>query len=140
MNITLIGSTRFMDQFQEANRELTLRGHVVHGLSNNQGRVPEGAAKVLFDLVHLAKIEESSCCLLLGDGYVGVSTAREICWAYLRDRPVLPLWPWMDKPKSGLWDFVDRELRSPDWNNWTKTLRDRVQPILNNEEGKSICM
>jgi hypothetical protein len=83
--ITLCGSTRFMDAFEQANRTLTLKGNVVFSVAT---KAHEGSAdispaqKELLDRVHFEKIRLSDEIYVLNvDGYVGPSTAREIEFA-----------------------------------------------------------
>lgn len=79
---------------------LTLAGHVVYALSmhgRQAGDVgkPESLTpvtdeqKIVLDLAHLAKIEESDAILVLNvGGYTGDSTKREIAWAKMRGKIV----------------------------------------------------
>lgn len=96
MKICLCGSTRFMDQYQAANRALTLAGHVVYTVAavstGNHSELTHDQ-KIALDAVHLAKIEESDAIMVVGrqeDGsiYIGDSTRREIMFAELRDKKV----------------------------------------------------
>ena len=98
MKITLCGSARFEDLFHTWNQRLTMEGHVVYGLAvypSVHGGTKEWYTedqKTMLDLVHLAKIEESSAILVLNrDGYIGESTAREVRWARIRNRLVFYL-------------------------------------------------
>jgi hypothetical protein len=83
--ITLCGSTRFMDKFEELNRILTLDGNVVFSVAT---KAHEGAGgisprqKELLDRVHFEKIRLSDEIFVINvDGYVGPSTRREIEYA-----------------------------------------------------------
>lgn len=84
MKITLIGSARFENKFKEANRRLTLAGHVVYSLavypSDMSGKdwyTPE--QKAMLDKVHKDKIEASDAVFLVQEnGYIGESTRSEI--------------------------------------------------------------
>lgn len=92
MKITLCGSTKFMDEFHEANRELTLTGHVVYSvcMSNKGDYKPTELQKELLDLVHFAKISNSDAIFVIDvDGYVGDSTRREILWAKMNNKSVI---------------------------------------------------
>jgi hypothetical protein len=85
MKICLIGSSRFKDQYAEANRKLTLAGHVVYSIatvSSAAGEELPEDQKMVLDLVHLRKIQESDCIALITDatGYYGFSTKREMIW------------------------------------------------------------
>lgn len=96
MKICLCGSTRFMDQFNAANRSLTLAGHVVYSVAavstGNHSEITHDE-KLALDAVHLSKIEESDAIMVVGrqeDGsmYIGDSTRREVMFARLRDKQV----------------------------------------------------
>jgi len=92
--ICLCGSTRFLAQFEEANKELSKRGLSVITISmclpkNQQGNENEAALKELLDLVHLNKVMRSDAVFVVGDGYIGRSTAREILWAEMQGKPVI---------------------------------------------------
>lgn len=92
--VCLCGSTRFAAQFNEANRELSKRGLSVISISmclpkTEQGSESDPALKELLDLVHLNKIMRSDAVFVVGDGYIGRSTAREILWAEMQGKPVI---------------------------------------------------
>lgn len=101
MKICLIGSTRFIDKFNEWNTKLTLMGHVVYsvamaGVSQGEEKVKKGPTvsddeKETLDLIHLMKIANSdSVCLITDDtGYFGASTRKEIKWCLLTGKNVL---------------------------------------------------
>ena len=86
--ICLCGSTRFYKEFQRANYEETMRGHIVlsvgfymheseaaHG--EKWGCTPE--QKIALDALHFRKIELADEVLVLDvDGYIGESTRNEI--------------------------------------------------------------
>jgi hypothetical protein len=105
--VCLCGSARFEAQFKEASKQLGLLGMVVIGLSsypseNDGDKTWYGPdEKEILDLVHLEKIRMADCILVIDDadpmglhrragptGYVGFSTAREILWAEMQDRPI----------------------------------------------------
>lgn len=98
MKFCLIGSTRFMENYVRANRELTLKGHVVYtvavmstaALSGEMGHIPTEEEKIILDLVHLRKIEESEATILITDetGYYGFSTKREMVWGVMLSKPL----------------------------------------------------
>jgi len=94
MKICLIGSSRFKDLYAETNKRLTLDGHIVYTIATVSsaagGELPEDQ-KMVLDLVHLRKIEESDACVLITDetGYFGFSTKREIIWAQMIGKPVM---------------------------------------------------
>ena len=91
--ITLCGSTRFKDLFIEANKELTLRGHVVLTVgcfmhADEDARI--ASLKLSLDDLHKHKIRMSDEVLIITDetGYIGDSTRSEIEYANSIDIPV----------------------------------------------------
>lgn len=86
--VTLCGSTRFKDAFDEANYQETMKGNIVlsvgffmHASGNKHGDgvgcTPE--QKVFLDYLHKKKIDMSDEILVLDiGGYIGESTASEI--------------------------------------------------------------
>lgn len=101
MKITLCGSTKFRDQFEDWNRRLSKMGHIVYSVSSygHSGDTLSPDEKETLDLVHLRKIVESDAIFLIGltydgeDGnlYIGDSTRREIAWARLLGKRVFRL-------------------------------------------------
>lgn len=93
MKICLIGSSRFVDKFNDINRRLTLAGHVVYSIATvSSGKVKtlDPNEKDTLDLVHLLKIQESDACFLItDDNYIGESTKREMKWAVMQDMAIL---------------------------------------------------
>jgi hypothetical protein len=113
--VTLCGSARFEQQFIDANRELTLRGLAVYSLacmpSQNGGKdwyTP--GQKAVLDLAHLRKIQLSHVIFVVGDGYIGHSTAREIIWADMLGLPIVPQW------KTHSWDNAAHCIKSGTWS------------------------
>lgn len=116
MKFCLIGSTRFMGNYVEANRELTLMGHIVYTVatistasamkSTDESPITEEQKEVL-DLVHLKKILESEAVCLITDetGYYGPSTRREMMWATMNNKPILVFVP--TKPKARMFQWTD---------------------------------
>lgn len=98
MRITLCGSGRFEKEFKEWNKKLTLKGHIVYGLSSyaseNEGNKNwfTDHEKLVLDAVHLGKIENSDIVVLINPGsYYGESTARELAFAKVMDKPIFAL-------------------------------------------------
>jgi hypothetical protein len=96
MKLCLIGSSRFLEKYNEINRKLSLAGHVVYSIATVSTSVGSGPPltadeKDTLDLVHLLKIQESDACFLITDEtkYVGDSTKREMKWAVMQDMAVL---------------------------------------------------
>lgn len=91
--ITLCGSTRFKDEFMEAQKKLTLERNIVLtvGLFGHSGdnEVWEGmdedtltATKIMLDDMHKRKIDMSDAIFVINkDGYIGESTKSEIAYA-----------------------------------------------------------
>ena len=82
--ITLCGSTRFKDDFERINKELTLLGYIVISVGCF-GHVdcpltPE--QKVMLDDIHKRKIDMADAIYVINkDGYIGSSTKSEIEYA-----------------------------------------------------------
>lgn len=91
MKICLIGSTKFKDEFQEANKDLTLKGHVVYSVAffghadNVQYTEDE---KIMLDAVHLRKILESDAVVHIHPDYTGESTKKELAFCHVMDKPI----------------------------------------------------
>ncbi|MDO4648174.1 MAG: hypothetical protein Q4B26_05940 [Eubacteriales bacterium] len=91
--ITLCGSTRFKDQFMEAQKRLTLAGNIVIsvGLFGHSGdsevweNMNEGtitATKKMLDDMHKRKIDMADSIYVINvGGYIGDSTRSEIAYA-----------------------------------------------------------
>ena len=83
--VTLCGSTRFKEQFIEANRKLSLQGKIV--LSVGQFTHADSLSlseeqKKKLDELHFKKIEISDTIYVIDvDGYIGQSTRNEIEYA-----------------------------------------------------------
>lgn len=97
--VCLCGSTRFYDQFQQANYDLTMRGEIVlsvgfyphakaaHG--HGEGIGHDSAAKAALDELHKRKIDLADYVLVLNvGGYIGASTRSEIAYATACGKPV----------------------------------------------------
>lgn len=84
--ITLCGSTRFKEQFLEAQKRLTLAGNIVisvglFGHSGDNEVWVEGTKEMLDDM-HKRKIDMADEIYVINvDGYVGASTRSEIEYA-----------------------------------------------------------
>ena len=84
--ITLCGSTRFKEQFMEAQKRLTLKGCIVIsvGLFGHSGdeEVWKPGTKEMLDDMHLRKIDMADEIFVINvGGYIGESTNREIAYA-----------------------------------------------------------
>lgn len=113
--VCLCGSTRFWKQFQETSLELTMQGMIVLSIGaatstddSHFGHLSDErqeAIKTRLDALHLAKIRLADSIYVLNvatpaapDGYIGVSTRRELAYAISLGReihfrnPVMPDW------------------------------------------------
>ena len=84
--VTLCGSTRFKEQFLEAQKRLTLEGCIVIsvGLFGHSGDddVRKPGVKEMLDDMHLRKIDLADEIFVINvGGYIGESTRREIAYA-----------------------------------------------------------
>jgi hypothetical protein len=100
MIVTLCGSVRYESDFYEASLELGRRGIICFTLAAWPGRGEDVSSrgqpleessydKVMLDLGYLEKIMRSDAILVVGNGYVGKSTAREILWAHQLDKRIV---------------------------------------------------
>ena len=94
--ITLCGSTRFKDEFLEAQKRLTLEGNIVIsvGLFGHSGddEVWTEGVKDMLDRQHLAKIDLADEIFVINvGGYIGESTRREIAYAEFKGKSVVYL-------------------------------------------------
>lgn len=96
--ITLCGSTRFKDQFLEAQKRLTLAGNIVisvglFGHSGDDEVWTEGTKEMLDDM-HKRKIDIADRIYVINvNGYIGSSTRSEIEYARKKGKQVLFLEP-----------------------------------------------
>ena len=98
--ITLCGSTRFKDEFMEAQKRLTLEGNIVIsvGLFGHSGdnevweNMDEGTltqTKEMLDDMHKRKIDMADEIYVINvGGYIGPSTRSEIKYAKATGKPV----------------------------------------------------
>jgi len=93
--VTLCGSTRFESEFIKAQRQLSVAGIAFFSLAVlPQNRTPGedwsdlSYDKIMADIMYFDRIIRSDAILLLGDGYIGFSTAREILWADVQGKGV----------------------------------------------------
>lgn len=103
--VTLCGSTRFKDEYLRAQKDLTLKGHIVLsvGLFGHAGDpevwedMDEGTltkTKEMLDEMHRAKIDMADYVYVINPGgYIGESTRREIAYAREKGIPVAYLEP-----------------------------------------------
>lgn len=91
--VCLCGSTRFMEAFQKANLEETLKGNIVLTVGcNTKSDMSLGITleqKCSLDELHKRKIDLADEVLVLNvGGYIGSSTRSEIDYAYATKTPV----------------------------------------------------
>lgn len=103
--ITLCGSTRFKDEFMEAQKRLTLEGNIVIsvGLFGHSGdhevweNMDEGtmtATKEMLDDMHKRKIDMADEIFVINvGGYIGESTRSEIEYAKKTGKAIRYLHP-----------------------------------------------
>jgi hypothetical protein len=112
--VTLCGSTRFSEAFQDANLYETLAGRIVLSIGINtksdEDLIRAGVEinKGALDTLHLWKIDEADEILVLNvDGYVGQSTTREIQYAHMTNKPIR----WLEPEQVPAWytDLVEEE-------------------------------
>lgn len=91
--ITLCGSTRFKEEFLEAQKNLTLEGNIVIsvGMFGHSGdyEVWTEGVKDMLDRQHLAKIDLADEIFVVNvGGYIGDSTRREIAYAEYKGKSI----------------------------------------------------
>ena len=91
--ITLCGSTKFKEEFMEAQKKLTLQGYIVIsvGLFGHSGdeEVWADGTKEMLDDMHKKKIDLSDEIYVINkDNYIGESTRKEIKYAYMTNTKV----------------------------------------------------
>lgn len=90
--ITLCGSTRFKDDFERINKELTLLGNIVIsvGAFGHSGDTFTEEQKVMLDDIHKRKIDMADAIYVINkDGYIGKSTRSEIKYAIAHGKQVI---------------------------------------------------
>lgn len=96
--VTLCGSTRFKEQFLEAQKRLTLDDCIIIsvGLFGHSGDddVWKPGVKEMLDDMHLRKIDMADEIFVINvGGYIGESTKREIAYAEQKGKKVNYLEP-----------------------------------------------
>jgi hypothetical protein len=91
--VVLCGSTRFHDEFQEANHRLTMAGSIVLSVSfgphAGAERGPDSDEKAALDELHKRKIDLADRVHVINvDGYIGESTRSEITYAEAAGKPI----------------------------------------------------
>ena len=89
--ITLCGSTRFKDDFERVNKNLTLAGNIVIsvGCFGHSGDTFTEDQKVMLDDIHKRKIDMADAIYVINkDGYIGDSTKSEIQYAMMHNKKI----------------------------------------------------
>lgn len=94
--ITLCGSTRFKEQYLEAQKRLTLEGNIIIsvGLFGHSGddETWEPGVKEMLDNMHKRKIDMADAIYVINvGGYIGDSTRSEIEYAKSHGKEVIYL-------------------------------------------------
>ena len=90
--ITLCGSTRFKDDFEQINKELTLQGNIVISVAffGHSGDVITENQKILLDKIHKSKIDLADTVYVINkNGYIGNSTKSEIEYAKSKGKEII---------------------------------------------------
>ena len=90
--ITLCGSTRFKEDFERVNRELTLAGNIVIsvGCFGHAGDIFTEEQKTMLDDIHKRKIDMADAIYVINkDGYIGSSTKSEIQYALKTGKQII---------------------------------------------------
>lgn len=90
--ITLCGSTKFKEDFERVNRELTLAGNIVLsvGCFGHAGDVFTKDQKVMLDDIHKRKIDMADAIYVINkDDYIGKSTSSEIEYAAVHRKEII---------------------------------------------------
>lgn len=89
--ITLCGSTRFKQEFEEVNKKLTLEGNIVIsvGCFGHSGDTFTDEQKIMLDDIHKRKIDMADEIFVINKGgYIGSSTRSEIEYAESKGKVV----------------------------------------------------
>ncbi|MHC1702359.1 MAG: hypothetical protein AB9846_00495 [Tenuifilaceae bacterium] len=101
--ITLCGSTKFKNEFIEAQKRLTIEGNIVIsvGLFGHSGddEVWTEGTKLMLDDMHLRKIDMADEIFVINvNGYIGSSTKKEIEYATAKSKTIT----YLDTPPLAL--------------------------------------
>ena len=90
--ITLCGSSRFKEEFERINKELTLAGNIVISLGvwGHAGDTFTEEQKIMLDDIHKRKIDMADAIYVINkDGYIGSSTRSEIAYAVRTGKQII---------------------------------------------------
>ena len=99
--VCLIGSTRFREEYERVNQQLSQRGYVVYSVScfGNSGDSLTTEDKLVLDAVHLRKIVESDVVFVINKGgYIGESTTRELYFSRIMGKDIR----WLESNESSV--------------------------------------
>lgn len=138
--ITLCGSTRFKDEFLEAQKRLTLEGNIVIsvGLFGHSGddEVWTEGVKGMLDRQHLAKIDLADEIFVVNvGGYIGESTRREIAYAEYKGKSITYL---EECKKASIYDnsiaieelHDSGKLSDEDWEKAIRNLAEKRKALI----------
>lgn len=90
--ITLCGSTKFKQEFEDANERLTMEGNIIISVGvfgHAKGITLTEEEKTKLDAIHFGKIDLADEIFVINvGGYIGSSTSREIEYAKSQGKPV----------------------------------------------------
>jgi len=90
--ITLCGSARFRKEIDEAQRDLTLKGHLIFTIENLGTMEITDEVESILAVTHRKKIELSDAIYVINvNGYIGESTSNEIKLAKRKGKEVIYL-------------------------------------------------
>ena len=90
--ITLCGSTKFKEDFERINKELTLQGNIVLsvGCFGHAGDSFTDEQKEMLDDIHKRKIDMADAIFVINKGgYIGESTKSEIQYAKEHNKEII---------------------------------------------------
>lgn len=92
MIITICGSARFRDEIDNAQKKLTLEGHLIFTVEDLRDVRITKEIEAMLDESHRKKIDLSDAIYVVNvDGYVGPSTSNEIAYAKSKGKQVFYL-------------------------------------------------
>ncbi|MFI9106666.1 hypothetical protein ACIGXA_39840 [Streptomyces fildesensis] len=94
--VCICGSTRFVDEMNAANRDLTFAGVIVvapgvfpRAENHEADELITDEQKTALSALHLRKIDLADRVLVVNPGgYIGESTSREIAYAHATGKPI----------------------------------------------------
>lgn len=90
--VCLCGSTKFKAEFEEANKQETLKGNIVLSVGyfgHQEDIPPDKDTKEALDSLHLRKIDLADEVLVINPNqYIGASTKQEIAYASSKGKPI----------------------------------------------------